>query len=503
MLVLNVAGTILWTITLVLDSYMALHGDRGPYRLLIEGGAAILAALTALHVRFGRSSIAVKGNLGLASMAVHAFALAMLNSWTPQPTTMRPLSGITIMILLFGMMAPANPRKTLYASLVAASMDPLGVWIAHLRGLPVPSVLNTFLMFFPNYSCAVLTVVPAGIVYRLGRNLREARAMGSYQLVQRLGEGGMGEVWLARHRLLARTAAIKLIRSTAGDEIGSADPATLGRFTREAQATAALTSPNTIRLFDFGLTDEGTFYYVMELLDGLDLETLVRDFGPLPPARAVHILRQVCRSLAEAHARGLIHRDVKPANIYVCRLGLDYDFVKVLDFGLVKLEKPGEAATMMTAAATIVGTPAYMAPEAIMGDVEVDRRVDVYALGCVAYYLLTGERVFSGQTQVKLLMQHLQESPIAPSQRAAHRVPLALDRLVLDCLDKDPAKRPADAAAILGRLSECASDEWREETAASWWETHLPHLAQPLTPNLSSNLSSSSIQPPSASWRRG
>ena len=495
MLALNVAGTILWTINLALDSYMALHGDRGPYRLFIEAGAAGLAASTALHVRFGRSSAAVKGNLGLASMAVHAFALAMLNSWTPQPTTMRPLSGITIMILLFGMMAPANPRKTLYASLVAASMDPLGVWIAHLRGLPVPSVVNTFLMFFPNYACAVLTVVPAGIIYKLGRNLREARALGSYQLVQRLGEGGMGEVWLARHRLLARTAAIKLIRSTATGDVGSADAATtLGRFTREAQATAALTSPNTIRLFDFGLTDEGTFYYVMELLDGRDLETLVREFGPLPPARAVHILRQVCRSLAEAHACGLIHRDVKPANIYVCRMGLEYDFVKVLDFGLVKQEKPGEAATMMTAAATILGTPAYMAPEAIMGDVDVDRRVDVYALGCVAYYLLTGERVFTAQTQVKLFMQHLQESPTAPSHRTAHRVPRALDRLVLDCLDKDPAKRPADAAAVFERLRECDGDDWNHRDAASWWETHLPHLAKPLAANLSTALSGSSIQ---------
>ena len=479
LLILDIVGAILWTISCVFDAVMSSpHGDRGPYRLWIEGGAATLAVLLALHVRFGRSSPAVKSNLGLASMMVFAFALAMLNSWAPQPTSMRPISGITIMILFFGIMAPASPRKTLVASLIAASMDPLCVWIAHLRGLPAPTVLNTFLLFFPNYACAVLAVVPSRIVYKLGRNLREARAMGSYHLVERLGEGGMGEVWLARHRLLARTAAIKLIRPDRLGEIGSEDATmTLGRFAREAQATASLTSPHTIRLFDFGLTDDGTFFYVMELLDGRDLESLVRTHGPLPPARAVYILRQICRSLAEAHIRGLIHRDVKPANVYVCRMGLEYDFVKVLDFGLVKVEKPGDAATMMTAAPVAVGTPAYMAPETILGDVEVDRRVDVYALGCVAYYLLTGERVFSAESQMKLLMQHLQDQPALPSRRTQQHIPPELDRLVLDCLEKDPARRPAGADVVFQRLVECRIEDWDQDTAQRWWEDHLPNLA--------------------------
>src|SRR6185295_3712036 len=180
--------------------------------------------------------------------------------------------------------------------------------------------LNTVLMFYPNYVCAVLAVAPAQVLYRLGRQVREARALGSYQLVERLGEGGMGEVWLAHHRLLARSAAIKLIRPEMLSDGGQDQAAvTLSRFEREAQATAALTSPHTIRLFDFGITDDGTFYYVMELLDGRDLESLVREFGPLPPARVMHLVRQLCRSLAEAHAMGLIHRDIKPANIYACR----------------------------------------------------------------------------------------------------------------------------------------------------------------------------------------
>ena len=365
MQVLYVVAVILWLINLALDISLAPQGDRGPYRLVIEGSAALLAAATALFTRFGRWSHRTKVDLGVALMVVHAFALAILNSWVEQPTTMRPVSGITVLVLFFGVMAPASPGKLLAAGLVSASMDPVGVWIAHLRGLPVPGPLTTLVMFYANYACAVLAVVPSRILHRLGRELREARALESYQLVERLGQGGMGEVWVAR-QLLASRAAIKLIRPEmlAGSTRDQA-ALTLSRFEREAQATAALTSPHTIRLFDFGLTDEGAFYYVMELLDGRDLESLVRDVGPLPPARALHIIRQVCSSLAEAHARGLIHRDIKPANIYACRTGLEYDFVKVLDFGLVKHECQADAPTALTGGALTMGTPGYMAPEVI------------------------------------------------------------------------------------------------------------------------------------------
>jgi eukaryotic-like serine/threonine-protein kinase len=486
MQLLYAIGTILWTINFGFDTYIAPHGDRGPYAALIEVAAILLAAGAALHARYGTASHGLKVNLGIVSLVLHALAIALLNSWTEQPTTMRPVSGITVLILFFGMMAPANPKRMLIGALTAASMDPLCVWFAHLRGLPVPSPLHTMIMFFPNYSCAVLAVVPARILYRLGRNLRAARALGSYQLIERLGDGGMGEVWRAHHRLLARTAAIKLVRPDKLGELGSDDATvTLARFEREARATAALTSPHTIRVFDFGLTDDGAFYYVMELLDGRDLESFVRQFGPLSPARAVYILRQVCRSLAEAHTRGLIHRDVKPANIYLCRMGLEFDYVKVLDFGLVKLERPGEAVTMMTAAPAAMGTPAYMAPETILADAEVDRRVDVYALGCVAYFLLTGERVFDGNTQMKLLMQHLQERPVPPSRRTGHRVSRALDDLILECLRKDPNQRPADADTVFERLSDCAADSWHQVDARRWWEEHLPQIAHPVTPNLS------------------
>src|SRR5262245_24008926 len=220
--------------------------------------------------------------------------------------------------------------------------------------------------------------------------------MGSYHLVELLGRGGMGEVWRGEHRLLKRPAAIKLVRPEllgANSDADSHDM--LRRFEREAQATAALSSPHTIRLFDFGVTSDRTFYYVMELLAGRDLESLVREFGPVPADRALFLLRQACHSLADAHARGLVHRDVKPANIYTCRMGLEYDFVKVLDFGLVKFaDRTAMQQTLMTAAHTTTGTPAYMAPELILGEADIDRRADVYALGCVAYYLLTGQLVF-------------------------------------------------------------------------------------------------------------
>jgi eukaryotic-like serine/threonine-protein kinase len=210
-----VLGSVLWTINLVMDHFWAPQGDRGPYRLAIEILGIVLAAAVACFARFSRTSDDMKVDVGVAFMGPHALGLALLNGWAPQPTTVRPVSSVTVLILIFGMLAPARPWKMFIAAGLAASMDPLAVWLAHLRGLPVPSPINTLLLFYPNYVCAALAVAPARLVYRFGRQISEARALGSYELVERLGEGGMGEVWLARHRLLARGAAIKLIRSDA------------------------------------------------------------------------------------------------------------------------------------------------------------------------------------------------------------------------------------------------------------------------------------------------
>jgi serine/threonine protein kinase len=468
-----VVGALLWAINLGMDHFWAPQGDRGPYRALIESVSMALAAATACFVRFGGATHQTKVDVGVALMIPHALALALLNSWTPQPTTVRPLSSITVLILIFGMLAPSRPATMLVASSVAASMDPIAVWIAHLRGLPVPSPFNTLLLFYPNYVCAVLAVVPARLVHRFGRQILEARALGSYELIRRLGEGGMGEVWLARHRLLARGAAIKLIRSDVFSN-GRTDQTTaaLRRFEREARATAALTSPHTVRVFDFGVTDEGRFYYVMELLDGCDLESLVRTFGPLPPARALYLVRQICRSLSEAHGVGLIHRDIKPANIYVCRIGGEHDFAKVLDFGLVRHECRSDTSTR-TAEPIAMGTPAYMAPETILGK-EADRRVDVYAIGCLLSFLLTGQPVFRSQNHMELLLQHLQEPPLPPSQSAEQPIPKCVDDLVLACLEKDPANRPASVEEVLRRAMNATVGTWDEVVAREWWEAHLP-----------------------------
>ena len=466
-------GVLLWAVNLIMDSFWAPQGDRGPYRALIEILGMSLAAATACFARFSGVSDRRKVDVGVALMIPHALGLALLNSWAPQPTTVRPLSGIAVLILLFGMLAPSFPAKMVVAASVAASMDPLGVWVAHLRGLQVPSPINTLLLFYPNYVCAVLAVVPARLVYRFGRQIQEARALGSYELVERLGSGGMGEVWLARHRLLAQGAAIKLIRS---DVLTNGRPdqiaATMRRFEREACATASLTSPHTVRVFDFGVTDEGTFYYVMEFLHGCDLESLVRTFGPLPPSRALYLVRQICRSLSEAHSVGLVHRDIKPANIYVCRMGVEYDFVKVLDFGLARHEYRADGISLT--AEPMAGTPAYMAPETILGE-EPDRRVDIYAIGCLLRFVLTGEPVFSSQHRVQLLLQHLQEAPTPPSHSTEQPIPRAVDELVLACLQKDPACRPTTVDEVLRRASSSISgDMWDQEAASQWWEKHLP-----------------------------
>ena len=294
---------------------------------------------------------------------------------------------------------------------------------------------------------------------------------GSYELLEPLGQGGMGEVWRARHAQLERPAAVKRIRAellVAGGE----DAATvLRRFRREVQATSALRSPHTVAVYDYGTADDGAFYYAMELLEGLDLRTLVERHGPLPPERAVHFLLQACDSLAEAHAAGLTHRDVKPANLFVCKLGLVHDFVKVLDFGLVK-PAPGSglAETQLTVGAAAMGSPAFMPPEVAEGAATVDARSDVYSLGCVAYWLLTGRLVFEADTAMRMLMDHVGREPAAPSGRATQPLPRELDEVVLRCLRKKPEDRPQNAretAALLRKVP--LGRPWTDERAEAWW----------------------------------
>ena len=476
-------GAALWSYGLVMDFFVApltVARVAPAATVVIEIIAIVISIAMFLYVRYASHASHIKTDVGLGYVVLNAVGVALLNTWARTPTveSLSHLSWNTVVILVASMIMPTTPRKMLVTMLAAASMDPLGVWCAHLRGVAVPSIVNTFVLFMPNYACAVVAVLPSHLLQRIGRRLRHAQEMGSYHLVELLGRGGMGEVWLGRHDLLARNAAIKLVRpELLGASTDADSRSMLRRFEREAQATAALSSPHTIRIFDFGVTADQTFYYVMELLAGRDLETLVREFGPIPADRTLFLLKQVCHSLADAHARGMVHRDVTPANIYACRMGLEYDFVKVLDFGLVTFSHRGSMErTLLTGAHTTTGTPAYMAPEVIL-DGEVDQRADVYALGCVAYFLLTGELVFEADTAMKMFVQHLQAAPIPPSQRTEMPIPREVDELVLACLEKDPRRRPQDAQQVLRMLRQLTTGAtWDSDKAKSWWDIHLPEL---------------------------
>jgi len=227
-----------------------------------------------------------------------------------------------------------------------------------------------------------------------------------------------------------------------------------------------------VELYDFGVTEDGVFYYVMELLDGIDLETLVKKFGPQPPARVVRILRQVCRSLSDAHRHGMVHRDIKPTNIFLCRMGNEYDFAKVLDFGLVKVLDENE--TLTNAGAT-TGTPAYMAPELALGSPNLDGRTDLYGLGCVAYWLVTGKLVFEEKGAAPMMLAHVQKAPVRPSSRSEFAVPASLDEAIMMCLAKQPGGRPGSAEALARLLDRCDDvGSWSADEAEQWWRTNIP-----------------------------
>jgi len=326
---------------------------------------------------------------------------------------------------------------------------------------------------------AVLAVFSAFVADRFFHTAFDARLSTMYDLEERIGRGGMGEVWRARHQTLARPAAVKLIRE---EMIASDDKASAGRvlqrFKREAKATAALRSPHTVEIYDFGVAKDGTFFYAMEYLDGLDLESLVSRFGPLPPERVVYLLRQACNSLADAHQNLLTHRDVKPANIYACQLGVSYDYVKLLDFGLVSSTVTEDVSLQLTAEDTTSGTPAYMAPEMAVGKDDVDGRADLYALGCVGYWLLTGKQVFEGHTPVAVLVEHVKTAPVPPSQRTEIEVPADLESVILRCLEKDPASRYQSAEELSAALAACQLPGcWDSARAKKWWELHVPRAA--------------------------
>ena len=395
------------------------------------------------------------------------------------------LSWLGVWIVVFPLVAPARLRVTLLLSLACTATVPLAMAVTWLRGAPFPGALEVFGAVLPYLFCTGIAATSASMLAKLSSGLSDARTqladLGTYRLLDTLGVGGMGEVWRAEHRLLRRPAAIKVIRQK---QLEGATPpersAVLARFEREATTLASLRSPHTVDLYDFGHTDDGAFYYVMELLEGLDLEQLVREHGALPPGRVVAILLQVCASLAEAHSRGMVHRDLKPANVMLCRMGLEVDFVKVLDFGLVQtVNSKRQDDPSLTGENTILGTPAYMSPEQARAKGAVDARSDVYALGCIAYWLLTGKQVFEQEEVLAMILDHVGTPPERPSRRLEKPIPEALEQLVLDCLAKDPVERPQSAHGLAERLRGLEGIEpWTPLDAERWWAAHEPERTE-------------------------
>ena len=451
---------------------------RDPLVRLITLAAVLLAlGLLALHY-YGQAlpSTWLPVWMGLAVLV--AFAIAIVETAVPL-TADRPVLGISAVgpwIILVCVLVRNQPSWTLATALAAASMWPLAyaINVQRLGFAPAPW---SRLIVWP-----VINYLLAALGYLIGRQLYAVTAaasggeLGRYRLLAPIGAGGMGEVWKASHEMLARQAAIKLVRPrTTAPSARQAD-LWVERFRREANVIAGLQSPHTIYLYDFGVSNDGQFYYAMELLDGISLETLVNTFGPLPVGRVRSIMVQICASLEEAHQRNLVHRDLKPSNVMLCKLALTYDFVKVLDFGLAKCAAC-EDVTQLTMEGTAAGTPGYIAPEVAMGEDRVDGRADVYALGCIAYFLLTGKLVFSESNPMTMALKHVQTIPELPSSRTELPIPGDLEQVVMRCLEKKCGDRPASARELARMLEGCHFESWTQEDAVAWWERHLPETS--------------------------
>ncbi|MEM8884245.1 MAG: serine/threonine-protein kinase [Planctomycetota bacterium] len=387
------------------------------------------------------------------------------------------LSQLPALVLLFviarAVLVPSSPLATLVISaplpiLVLAVQSSYGVIYIDegVQGEFMDEILWRQMLLWFGVGIAVFA---SQATFGLRRQVEKLRTLGQYHLEEQIGRGSMGEVYRATHALLKRPAAVKLL----SPEIAGRD--TIARFDREVQQTARLTHPNTIRVFDYGFTGDGYYYYAMEYLEGTDLEALVEQHGALPPARVIHVLAEACRSLQEAHDLGLVHRDIKPSNILLCRLGGEHDIVKVVDFGLVRDIGAVESDQSF---GHICGTPETMAPEIIDG-ADATPRADLYALGCVGYYLLTGTRVFDADTAMAVIAKHLTEDPIPPSERRTG-VPADLEQIVLRCLAKDASARFADAATLRSALLACnAGPGWSEQNADDWWRDHVKTSTTP------------------------
>lgn len=460
--------------------YMTTRGQEvEPLRNFFLSNTALgvgMGLLVWWFSRYWRQAPATVVKMGLVFEVLASLQISLAETALPfdQSLLIRGHSAISFWIATFALVAPARFGYALTAALLSAAMAPAGIAInMWLRGNPSPPAGIWLLWPAAPLMMALFCTWVAKWIYRMGEELEQVKNLGSYQLIEPVGKGGMGEVWRAQHRYLAREAAVKLIGAKGKDV-----EETRRRFEREAQAIARLESPHTVSIYDFGVTPEGQLYFAMELIRGLNLDQVVKRFGPLPNERVRAIWLGVLRSLEEAHAAGLVHRDIKPSNVLLARMGLEHDWVKVLDFGLVKMQAE-EGLTQITLDRQTLGTPAFMAPEMAEGDEErIDGRADLYSSACVAYWLLTGRNVFSGATAMATLLKHMNEAPEPPSRVTEMPVHPELERLVLWCLAKRPEERPGGARELREALEALVlAEEWSSKRAEEWWKTNLPALA--------------------------
>jgi serine/threonine-protein kinase len=397
------------------------------------------------------------------------FSLVLIVIWSATGACLPDPTGAHIAMLCFttgtlarAIVVPSSPERTLAIGLIGG-----GVLIAFpLYGQVGQSPVMLTMVATACWTTAaiVLATLASRTIFGLRRAAEEARVLGQYTLESKIGEGGMGVVWRASHALLRRPTAVKLLAPHRTGE------SAIRRFEREVQLTARLTHPNSVAIYDYGRTRDGIFYYAMEFLEGTDLQRLVAEYGPQPPGRVVHVLCQITSALAEAHDLGLVHRDVKPANILLAPRKNEHEVAKIVDFGLVKHVDPALSHPGDSAINTITGTPLYLAPEAILSPDVIDHRSDLYALGAVGWCLLVGRPPFEANTVVEVCSKHLHEIPARPSEALGREIPRDLEDIILACLEKKPADRPSDARALRSLLQACsAQDTWTTSDAAVWW----------------------------------
>jgi eukaryotic-like serine/threonine-protein kinase len=452
-------------------AYLILHSKglehSGPFSTsgLLHLADALLPGALWLATRTGRRDART---LLMLDMAV---TLALIAVWALLGTTLsnaRNSGSIALLAFITGTLAraivvPSMAKRTLLIGLLGgAVVIGIAVWRGLVDREALVSVIPTTCWVA---SAVTLATIASHTIFGLRREVQQSRVLGQYTLESKISEGGMGVVWRANHALLRRPTAVKLLAPHRAGEHA------IRRFEREVQLTSRLTHPNSVAIYDYGRTRDGIFYYAMEFLDGTDLDRLVAEHGPQPPGRVVHVLMQVCGALAEAHDLGLVHRDVKPANVLLSPRRNEHEVAKILDFGLVKNIELDSKNSAVSAINTITGTPLYMAPEAIQAPESVDGRSDLYALGAVAWFLLVGRPPFEGDSVVEVCARHLHDKPERPSNALGSAIPNDLEDIVLACLEKQPSSRPADARTLRRLLEACTVDAWTIAHAARFWES--------------------------------